>query len=110
VESVDINLPMPTLPTGPATNLALSPAGTHSKPGRAKKIKFVRDAERFPWAFGVKDVRYFFDKPVVIDAALRSRLDAFRGRDPNKAWAWLVQGTKVVTAHDFRVLIGRAEA
>jgi hypothetical protein len=73
-----------------------------------KKVKFAKDPERFPWAFGVKDVRYFFDKPVVIDAALRGRLDAFRGRDPNKAWAWLVQGTKLLTAHDFEVLVGRA--
>jgi hypothetical protein len=58
-----------------------------------KVVKFGKDPERFPWAFKVKDARYFFNKPVVIDAALRSRLDAFRGRDPGK-------GVSVVRAVD----------
>jgi len=44
-----------------------------------KAVKFAKDPERFPWAFKVKDVRYFFNKPVVIDAAMRQRLDALQG-------------------------------
>jgi hypothetical protein len=68
-------------------------------------IKGVRDPERFPWAFRVNKVRYF-DKPQVIDASLRSRLEAFKGRDPNHPWAWFVQATLVVTQHDFDVLVG----
>ena len=71
------------------------------------RYKFAKSPDRFPWSFKVKDVRYFFDKPIVIDPALRLRLDAFRGRDPAKAWAWLVQGTKVVTPADFERLVGR---
>jgi len=63
--------------------------------------------EKYPWAFQVKDVRYFFEKPVVIDANLRSRLEAFHGRDPSKAWAWFVQATRIVSGHDFEVLVGR---
>jgi hypothetical protein len=73
-----------------------------------KTVKFAKDPERFPWAFKVKDVRYFFNKPVVIDAALRQRLDAFKGRDPGKAWAWFVQATRVLTSTDFERLVGRA--
>ena len=72
-------------------------------------VHFAKDAAKFPWAFSVGDVRYFFDSPVVIDAALRSRLDAFvkHGHDPNGFWSFLVQGTRYVTAHDFAVLTGR---
>ncbi len=69
-------------------------------------VHFAKDAAKFPWAFSVEDVRYYFDAPVVIDAALRSRLDAFvkHGHDPTGSWSWLVQGTRYVTAHDFEVL------
>jgi hypothetical protein len=72
-----------------------------------KILKIVRHPEKYPWAFQVKDVRYFFEKPVVIDANLRSRLEAFHGRDPSKAWAWFVQATRIVSGHDFEVLVGR---
>jgi hypothetical protein len=74
-----------------------------TRPGE-KAVKGVRHPERFPCAFRVKDVSYFFDKPRVIDASLRSQLDAFKGRDPNKPWAWFLQATHVVTEHDFEVL------
>jgi hypothetical protein len=73
-----------------------------------KPVKGVKHAELFPWSFKVKDVRYFFNKPIVIDAAMRQRLDAFKGRDPGKAWAWFVQGTRMLTAADFERLVGRA--
>ena len=66
----------------------------------------ARRPEKFPWSFRVKNVQYFFDNPVVIDAELRARLEAFTAndRDPNGPWSWLVQGTCRVTEHDFRVL------
>jgi len=44
------------------------------------------------------------ENPVVIDAALRSKLDAFKKSDPNKAWAWFVQATRKITEHDFKIL------
>jgi hypothetical protein len=72
-----------------------------------KLVQFAKNPERFPWSFKVKDVRYFFNKPVVIDAGLRERLDAFKGRDASKAWAWFVQATRMVTAADFERLVGR---
>lgn len=73
-----------------------------------KTVKFARHPDRFPWSFKVKDVRYFFDKPIVIDAAMRQRLDAFKGRDAGKGWAWFVQATRVLTQDDFERLVGRA--
>jgi hypothetical protein len=72
-----------------------------------KVVKFLGDPERFPWSFKVKDVRYFFDKPIVIDAAMRRRLDAFKGRDPEKAWGWFVISARAVTPADFERLVGR---
>lgn len=71
-----------------------------------RSVPGVRHPERFPWAFRVGKPRYFFDTPVVIDPALRARLDAFAGRDPVGPWAWFVQGTRVISAHDFAILTG----
>jgi hypothetical protein len=64
------------------------------------------DAHRFPWAVRVKDVRYFFDKPVPLDDRLRGQLEAFRGKDPAGPWAWFVQSARLVTEHDFKLLVG----
>jgi hypothetical protein len=46
------------------------------------------------------------ENPVVIDVALRSKLDAFKNRELNKAWAWFVQATRKITENDFKVLTG----
>jgi hypothetical protein len=72
-------------------------------------VAFVKHPARYPWAFPVRDVRFYFESPVAIDAALRSKLDAFveHGHDPNGPWSWLVQGTRYLTAHDFAVLTRR---
>jgi hypothetical protein len=75
-------------------------------PGDAPNL--VRNLDKYPWSFRVKEPRFFFTAPVVIDADLRAKLDAFRGRDPNSSWSWLVQGTRVVNEHDFALLTGAA--
>lgn len=64
----------------------------------------VSQPDRYRWIFKVDRAEFYADSPVVIDAALRSRLGAFEGRDPNRSWAWFVQGTHKVTEHDFRIL------
>jgi hypothetical protein len=69
-----------------------------------RTLSIVRHAEKYPWAFHVANVRYFFDAPVVIDAPLRTQLEAFQGREPSQSWAWFVQATHAVTEHDFRLL------
>lgn len=73
-----------------------------------KKLQQVKDPDRFPWAFKVRNTRFFFDKPVVVDSVVRARLDAFKDRDPSGPWAWLVQATRRLSEHDFRVLTGKA--
>jgi hypothetical protein len=67
----------------------------------------VRHPERYPWVFSLDKTDLYLDEPIVIDAAVRSRLDAFRGRDLNKSWAWFVQSTRKITEHDFGILARR---
>jgi len=64
----------------------------------------VRHPDQYPWVFRLSDERLYLENPVVIDSDARSRLDAFHGREPGKAWAWLVQATRRITEHDFCVL------
>ena len=68
----------------------------------------IKHAEKYPWRFDVTNPRYFFDQPVVIDAALRSTLDAFAKRDPAGPWAWFVQTTRTVSDADFDRLVGKS--
>lgn len=67
----------------------------------------VRDADKYPWVFQLEDPELYLDDPVVIDASLRSQLDAFQNRDSNKSWAWFVQATRRISAHDFNILTRR---
>jgi len=46
----------------------------------------------------------YIESPVIIDAALRAQLDAFSNKDETKTWAWLVQTTREISEHDFRLL------
>lgn len=90
------------------TRGVVAQAEVASAPERGS-VEGVYDPNRFPWRFRVTNVRFFFDEPIVIDAGLRSRLDVFRDRDPGRSWAWFVQSTREVTAHDFAVLTGAAD-
>lgn len=61
----------------------------------------IRDPKTFHWVFRLQDVHVYTDKPVVIDAALRQQLDAFKGKSVGSIWAWFVQRTHIVSQHDF---------
>lgn len=75
-----------------------------SAPERNPRPDLVKEPEKYPWTFALEAVHSFLDEPTVIDADLRSRLDAFAGKDHQKSWAWLVQGTQRISEHDFRLL------
>jgi len=64
----------------------------------------VPHPERYPWLFHLKNPVLYLNHPVVIDDALRARLDAFRGRDLSKGGAWLIQTTRQISKHDFDIL------
>jgi hypothetical protein len=50
----------------------------------------------------------WLDMPVRIDSGLRSRLEAFRGKDPAAPWNWFVRNTYGLSSeHDFHLLIGK---
>lgn len=74
----------------------------NSHPELSKKYRWL--SKEYRWLFELKNTQLYLNKPVVIDAATRNRLDAFRGRDPNKSWAWFVQATRKITEHDFDIL------
>lgn len=61
-------------------------------------------SEKYPWVFEVESPSLFLDKPVIIDADLRARLDAFQNRAGDASWAWFVQATHKVSKHDFEQL------
>lgn len=68
----------------------------------------IRDPERYPWLFELEKNRTYIDNPIIIDATLRAKLDAFKNRDPNKPWAWFVFATRKISENDFRLLTREA--
>lgn len=72
-----------------------------------RKVTYVRHAEKYPWAFKVTNVRYFFDRPIPIDNEIRGKLEAFEGRDRQRSWSWFVQGTRLLSERDFDALTGK---
>jgi hypothetical protein len=70
-----------------------------------KQHPSVHHPEDYPWVFSLNNVEIYTENPIIVDAQLRSRLDAFEGRTPGKHWAWFVQATRRITEHDFLILI-----
>jgi hypothetical protein len=58
----------------------------------------------YPWVCSLTDAVLYLEEPIAIDAELRQRLDAFKGRDLSKPWAWFVQANHRVTGRDFALL------
>ncbi|MCD6236361.1 MAG: EVE domain-containing protein [Thermoplasmata archaeon] len=69
----------------------------------------VRHSDQYPWVFKLKDTQLYLDNPVVIDSDVRKKLDAFKGKDLDRSWAWFVQSTHRLSEHDFEMLTRRAE-
>lgn len=69
----------------------------------------VRDSERYPWVFNLKNPKLYLDNLTVINAELRAKLDAFEDKDPGARWAWFVQATRSISRHDFMVLTHQLE-
>jgi hypothetical protein len=49
----------------------------------------------------------WLDSPILVDAGLRARLDAFRGKNAAIGWSWFVQTTRRLSKLDFESLIGK---
>ncbi len=64
----------------------------------------IEDPDKYRWVFSLDNAKLYAQEPVAVDAAVRRELEAFQGKDPNKSWAWFVQGTKRISETDFRRL------
>ena len=66
----------------------------------------VLDPLSYPWTFSVKKVVLYPEKPVPLNPDTRSRLDAFKNRNPDTAkwWNWFVKTPHKISEHDFKVL------
>lgn len=64
----------------------------------------IKHPEQFPWVFKVDSVKIYTDAPIVVDGELRSKLEAFKGKDLYASWAWFVQATHRLSEQDFRML------
>jgi len=67
----------------------------------------VLHPDKYPWIFRVGEAKLYPDDPVVIDADVREKLEAFQNRDLNKPWGWFVQATRRISASDFDTLTRR---
>jgi len=75
-----------------------------SSPPAKKPHPKVRHSDKYPWVFRLSDPILYLEDPIVIDYETRTKLVAFKGRDPDKSWAWFVQGTHQITELDFKRL------
>ena len=87
-------------------NGVVAHATVASKPER-KPHPQLRHPDLYPWTFKVKNMELYFESPIIITAELRSRLDRFKDRNPQKHWAWFVQATHRVSKNDFEILTGK---
>lgn len=67
----------------------------------------IHSPDKYEWVFRLRAPVLYLEEPQVIDATCRSQLDSFENRDPNRSWAWFVQSTRRITAHDFELLTVR---
>jgi len=68
----------------------------------------VLHPDKYPWIFKVGEAKLYLNDPVVIDAEVRAKLEAFQNRDLNRPWGWFVQATRRISASDFGTLTRRA--
>ena len=82
----------------------------HAKVKTKPRLDSSVISEDYPYFYELDEASVFLKRPdveiLVINENLRRRLDAFAGRDPERAWAWFVQGPHRITKHDYDLLVG----
>ena len=81
----------------------IADAQVASKPEMKTHPRVGRSEER-RWLFHLKEPHLYLNNPIVINARLRSQLNAFKNRDPAGSWGWLVRTTRTISVHDFKCL------
>ena len=102
-EHLEENLLNQTKYVSETGNGIVAHATVNSSPKKEKRQE-IRNPESYPWIFSLKDPELYLDNSIIIDKSLRSKLDAFKGKDLNKLWAWFVQSTRKITEHDYGLL------
>ncbi len=65
----------------------------------------IQDSEKYPWIFKLENIKINTENPIVIDASIRAKLDAFKDKDPTATiWSWFVQCTRKLTENDYKIL------
>lgn len=82
---------------------AIGHAKVLSRPEKKPHPK-VKYPEKYPWTFRVGNAKLYLNEPNIIDADMRSKLEAFKDRDPNRPWGWFVQATRKIGFNDFKLL------
>jgi len=88
------------------TNGIVAHAQVDSYPEKMSHPK-VKNPDKYPWVFHLKNTNLYLDKPVILDELLRSKLSAFKNRDLKRSWAWFVQATSRINKDDFNILTRR---
>lgn len=69
-----------------------------------QRHRAIPDHEKYPWIFRLGSPRLYLDDPIILNRELRCRLEAFRGADLDRYWAWFVQGAHRISRNDFVLL------
>jgi len=69
-----------------------------------KRHPAVNHPDDYPWVVELEAVKMYTDRPVAIDRAMRAQLDAFKGKDPERAWGWFVVTVNRINKHDYDLL------
>ena len=69
-----------------------------------KRHPAVNHPDDYPWVVELEAVKMYTDRRVAIDRAMRAQLDAFKGKDPERAWGWFVVTVNRINKHDYDLL------
>ncbi len=84
-------------------NGVVAHAEVASLPERTRDQR-LEHPDDYPYVFHVQNQELYIDSPVILNPSLRQQLNAFKGRDPDRPWAWFVQATRRVSPQDFKLL------
>jgi len=70
-----------------------------------KSHSAIKEPEKYPWIFDLKDAKINSENPIVINVSVRAKLKAFKDKDPTTTiWSWFVQCTRKISENDFKLL------
>lgn len=65
----------------------------------------VKNSEKYPYTFKVDEATLYLDNPKFLNLEIRKKMDYFQGKNPEYRWGFILQATRKVTPHDFKLII-----